>query len=208
MMMKNTTYLLAIMLFVSCFEDDSLQGVLTSPDSSDLVISCDNAMYGPWQASEYVLPYTVGETYNVDLNQCSSSYHAPGKPDQFAVDFFMPIGTPIRASRSGTVTFVEESGLDYEFPNNKIIIESGGNFDQYMHLTKDGALVEEGQNVSQGQLIGYSGATGLAGYPHLHFVVTTDGWEWPYISIPHNFRNTIENQRGPESNTAYEALPY
>jgi len=44
-----------------------------------------------------------------------------------------------------------------------------------MHLTQDGATVTVGQGAGQGQLIGYSGAKGLAGYLHLHFVVTRGG---------------------------------
>ena len=48
-----------------------------------------------------------------------------------------------------------------------------------MHLTKNGALVNVGQNVNQGADIGLSGVTGLASYPHLHFVITTNNWEYP-----------------------------
>jgi murein DD-endopeptidase MepM/ murein hydrolase activator NlpD len=206
--MKSFCLFFLILILFSCKDHDSLQGYIAPSDTADNTASCSDANYVNWQISSYVLPYEVGTSYRVDLNQCSSSYHAPGQPDQFAVDFFMNIGTPILASRGGRVTFVEESGQDFGFPNNKVIIEYGGDFDQYMHLTQDGAVVVQGQNVVQGQLIGYSGATGLAGYPHLHFVVTRGGWEYPYSSVPHNYKNTTANPMGPAANTIYEALPY
>ncbi|RMB57455.1 M23 family metallopeptidase [Dokdonia sinensis] len=120
----------------------------------------------------------------------------------------MPIRTKLTASRAGTVVHVEESGGDFGFPNNLVVVKSGNTYAQYMHLTKDGAIVEVGDQVTAGQEIGLSGATGLAGYPHLHFVITQGGWEYPYQSVPHNFRNTRENPYGPESGLLYEAMPY
>lgn len=173
-------------------------------------VGCPNVNYPDWETSPYVLPYPVGKTYRTDLSQCSGSYHGAGEADQFATDFNMGFGTIITASRAGTVVQVEESGHDYEFPNNLVVIEhDDGTFAQYMHLTKNGDLVEIGAVVSKGDTIGLSGATGLAGYPHLHFVVTLPGsWQYPYESTPHNFNNTDPNPRGLKKNTAYKAYPY
>ena len=121
----------------------------------------------------------------------------------------MDIGTPILASRAGTVLFVEESGVDFQHPNNLVIIDHGDNtFAEYMHLTKNGAVVERGDEVKQGDLLGYSGATGLAGYPHLHFIVVKNDPRWPYEGVPITFSNTAPNPRGLESYTDYEALPW
>ena len=78
-----------------------------------------------------------------------------------------------------------------------------------MHLTKDGAVVNIGDQINKGDLIGYSGATGYAGYPHLHFVVTTiDGWQYPYTSSPVTFSNTTENPGGLISGEVYLAEEY
>jgi murein DD-endopeptidase MepM/ murein hydrolase activator NlpD len=77
----------------------------------------------------------------------------------------MAIGSIITASRSGTVVQVEESGKDYQFPNNLVVIKhNDGTFAQYMHLTMNGALVEIGATVSKGDTIGISGATAILIY--------------------------------------------
>jgi hypothetical protein len=172
-------------------------------------VGCPDATYPDWATSPYVLPYPVGVAHSVDLNNCSESFHGPGEPDQFAVDFAMPIGTVVTASRDGTVVAVEESGVDLAFPNNLVVVDHGdGTFGQYMHLTENGAEVSVGEAVVRGDAIGYSGATGAAGYPHLHFVVTSGDWAWPYESVPVNFRNTTENPRSLESGESYTALAY
>ena len=120
----------------------------------------------------------------------------------------MNIGTEIRAARGGTVVYVEESGTGGGFPNNLVVVKhSDGTHAAYMHLTQDGAAVSVGFGVGQGALIGFSGNTGLAGYPHLHFVVVGENINYPYNSLPYNFRNTIDNPRGPVAGFVYEALP-
>lgn len=208
--MKNLALLISlIIVFYSCEDGNNLKYMDATPGGDDDValISCSDAVYPPQEQSEYNLPYPIGKTYLVNLNHCSTSYHSPGSPDQFAVDFDMPIGSVITAARSGTVVYVEESGMDGGFPNNAVAVRhSDGTHAIYMHLTHEGAAVEVGFGVGQGQLIGYSGNTGLAGYPHLHFVVTQEEL-YPYASIPYNFKNTIENPTGPVQGVLYEALP-
>jgi len=170
---------------------------------------CPDVNYPDWKSSDYVLPYPVGKKYMIDLSNCSGSYHSEGRPDEFAIDFNMEIGTQITAVRKGKVVFVEESGFDGSHPNNLVVvIQMDGSYAQYMHLTHNGAQVSVGQEVKKGDKIGLSGSTGLAGYPHLHFVVTRGGWKWPYKSIPVTFSNTISNTRSLASGTAYLAYPY
>jgi murein DD-endopeptidase MepM/ murein hydrolase activator NlpD len=107
------------------------------------------------------------------------------------------------------VVQVEESGVDGDFPNNLVVVDHGdGTFAQYMHLTENGALVSIGATVSRGDTLGHSGATGLAGYPHLHFVVSGGDWPWPYGSVPVTFSNTDANPRSLRAGAAYPALPF
>ncbi len=170
---------------------------------------CPGVEYPDWKTSPYVLPYPVGKTYKVDLSNCSGSFHGEGKPDQFAIDFNMRIGTQITAARPGRVVYVQENGYDGAFPNNLVVVDHGDDtYAEYMHLTRNGAQVEPGDSVKQGDKIGLSGATGLAGYPHLHFVVVKGGWTWPYTSIPVTFKNTASNRRGLASGYEYKAFRY
>lgn len=104
---------------------------------------------------------------------------------------------------------MEESGEDFGFPNIIVVVDHGeATYGQYMHLTRDGAAVELGDEVEWGTVIGKSGATGLAGYPHLHFVVTEGGHSYPYQSSPVTFRNTAADPRSLLSDRIYQALPW
>lgn len=203
--MKILTPLFLLVIFVcltACTNDDNLKDDLIGTAEVGQIdpnaASCDEIDFGDWQNSRYNLPYHPGESRKIGLSSCSGSFHGPGTPDQFAVDFEMEIGDYVLAAREGTVVWVEESGVDGNYPNNLIVIRhSDGTYGQYMHLTFEGAVVERGQTVAQGDLIGYSGATGFAVDPHLHFVVSTPlKWSFPYFSIPLTFKNTIANERG------------
>lgn len=214
-MKKCLPFILALLalLIVSCTNDDSLKDNLIgsaevgSVDSG--AVSCSEIDFGNWELSNYTLPYFPGESRRIGLSSCSGSLHSQGLPDQFAVDFEMEIGDHVLAARGGTVVYVEEGGTDGNFPNNLIVIRHvDGTYGQYMHLTFEGAIVERGQSVAQGDLIGYSGATGFADKPHLHFVVSTPlKWNFPYFSIPLTFRNTIANERGLLEGQFYPAYP-
>jgi len=204
---RKLILLFIILSFGKCSAPTRFDPLLVDPP---LARGCPNTDYPDWRISPYVLPYPVGKAYQIGLSNCSGSYHSEGKPDEFAIDFNMDIGTLITASRSGTVIYVEESGIDGHFhPNNLIVVDQGDStFAHYMHLTKNGALVEVGDHVKKGDIIGLSGNTGFAGYPHLHFVVTKNSWKWPYKSIPVTFKNTIANSRSLASDYVYKAFAY
>lgn len=175
---------------------------------------CDGYAYPNWETSPHILPYPVGQSYQIGLSHCSGGKHAFGEPDQFAIDILMDIGTLVTAARDGFIMYVEESGTDYEDINNVVVLLDEDNyFIQYQHLTHNGALVEEGDFVEAGDPIGYSGASGNAITPHLHFVATD--WDFsnpygtnPYQSFQMTFRNTSPNPRSLIQYEIYEALPY
>lgn len=89
------------------------------------------------------------------------------------------VGTPVYAMASGTVVTV----ADWEADGGKaIVIEHlPGLKTRYLHL--DRQLVTRGQRVTRGQLIGYSGATGIAtSQAHLHFDIRgTSDWVAEYV---------------------------
>lgn len=87
------------------------------------------------------------------------------------IDMACPQGTPIYATRAGTVTTAsyQAGGAGYY-----VSINHGDGFSSiYMHMTN--YVVSAGQSVSAGQLIGYVGSTGVSTGPHLHFGVSYAG---------------------------------
>lgn len=86
------------------------------------------------------------------------------------IDLAVAKGTPIRASKGGTVI---TAGWSNTYGNYVIISHSGGYQTLYAHMTK--YTVKKGQTVNQGELIGYVGSTGYSTGPHLHFSVYKNG---------------------------------
>lgn len=86
------------------------------------------------------------------------------------VDLPAPRGTPIYATRSGYVTI---SGYNSTAGNYVTINHQDGYSSVYMHMTHD--VVDAGQYVKAGQLIGYVGSTGRSTGNHLHFGITLNG---------------------------------
>lgn len=87
------------------------------------------------------------------------------------IDMACPQGTPIYATRAGTVTTAsyQAGGAGYY-----VSINHGDGFSSiYMHMTN--YVVSSGQSVAAGQLIGYVGSTGVSTGPHLHFGVSYAG---------------------------------
>ncbi|WP_304640793.1 peptidoglycan DD-metalloendopeptidase family protein [Pseudomonas sp.] len=88
------------------------------------------------------------------------------------VDYAAPTGTPIMATGDGRVVHVGRKG-GY---GNTVIIKHGQKYQTlYAHLSRYANNVRVGSNVSQGQVIGYVGATGLATGPHLHYEFLVNG---------------------------------
>lgn len=88
------------------------------------------------------------------------------------VDYAAPKGTPVKAAGDGRVIFRGRNG-GY---GNCVIIQHGGNVTTlYGHLSKFAKNAPKGGRVSQGQVIGYVGATGLATAAHLHYEYRLNG---------------------------------
>lgn len=85
-------------------------------------------------------------------------------------DYATPTGTPIHAARSGVVT---STGWGGAYGNLTKVSLGPGLETWYAHQSKFG--VKPGQHVTQGQVIGYTGATGNVTGPHLHFEVRVNG---------------------------------
>ena len=98
-----------------------------------------------------------------------------GSTNHKGVDIGTPMGTPILAAKAGKVTWANWNG---GYGNCIIISHGKGNSTLYGHLS--GYNVKEGDTVTQGQVIGYSGSTGNSTGPHLHFgIMENDTWVDP-----------------------------
>jgi murein DD-endopeptidase MepM/ murein hydrolase activator NlpD len=126
----------------------------------------------------YQYPFQKGKHYHVSQGPGGLISHK----DSYAYDFVMPVGTPLVAARDGIVIAIKSDssvGGPYSMyadqANFVSIYHADGTIANYFHLKKGGVAVKEGQEVKQGELIGYSGSTGFSSGPHLHFEVVRPG---------------------------------
>jgi len=87
-------------------------------------------------------------------------------------DFRAPTGTPIMAAGDG---IIEMSARNGSFGNYVRIRHNGTYKTAYAHLSRYGKGIRKGKRVKQGQIIGYSGATGRVTGAHLHYEVFVNG---------------------------------
>ena len=107
------------------------------------------------------------------------SYHG-------AIDYGVPIGTPVFAAADGVVVHTEN--LTYSYGTHVVIQHANGLQTWYGHGTKGSICVSEGQTVSKGQLIMKSGNTGRSSGPHLHFEVRVSPYNYNTCRVdPRNY---------------------
>jgi murein DD-endopeptidase MepM/ murein hydrolase activator NlpD len=88
------------------------------------------------------------------------------------IDFAVPTGTPVMAAGGGVIQYEGWQG-GY---GNFIVLDHGNSYSTgYGHLSRFAPGVHLGSHVRQGQVIAYSGATGLATGPHLHYEIRING---------------------------------
>ncbi|HEY4487834.1 MAG TPA: peptidoglycan DD-metalloendopeptidase family protein, partial [Candidatus Paceibacterota bacterium] len=101
-----------------------------------------------------------------------ASSGAYGGKGHNGIDLAASIGTPLKAALAGVVLATGNTDATagcYSFGKWVFIKHANGLGTMYAHLSQIG--VSSGQQVATGQLIGYSGETGYATGPHLHFGV-------------------------------------
>lgn len=82
------------------------------------------------------------------------------------IDYGAPVGTRVKATGNGTVEFV---GVQGGYGKVVILRHQGRYTTVYGHLSGFANGLRKGTRVSQGDIIGFVGATGLASGPHLHY---------------------------------------
>lgn len=106
-------------------------------------------------------------------NYSSGAYHG-------GIDFPCPTGTPVYAADSGYVSLAKN--LNYSYGRYIIINHGNGISTLYAHNSQ--LVVGQGEAVTKGQLIAYSGCTGNSSGPHCHFEVRVNGTRvnpWNYL---------------------------
>jgi murein DD-endopeptidase MepM/ murein hydrolase activator NlpD len=160
----------------------------------------------------YLLPYAPGNSFLVSQGYHGSFSHTG--PDEYAIDWRMPVGTPVCAARDGLVVQSKDDrnlggpNRQFETSANCILIEhSDGTIGIYGHLKQNGNRVKVGDRVKAGEFIGLSGNTGFSNGPHLHFAVfkTKDGAQ--RVSLPVKFRTARNSTCSLVTGKIYTAAP-
>lgn len=117
-----------------------------------------------WPLDNIVITQRFGKTVDAKRLYVSGSHSG--------VDFRASVGTPVYAVASGTIEGTgdtDEACYKASFGKWVFIRHGNGLASTYGHLSL--IKVSDGQSVSRGQLIGYSGNTGRSTGPHLHLTI-------------------------------------
>ncbi|WP_455242546.1 M23 family metallopeptidase [Petrachloros mirabilis] len=121
-------------------------------------------------------------------------------------DIGAPMGTEVLATNDGVVRIT----VDHIFSGKGVFVDHGlGFYSMYFHLSE--ILVNDGDLIKAGQVIGKVGATGRATGPHLHWGVRLNGARVnPYSLLDLPFKNgamPVDTILGPSSSEPREESP-
>lgn len=143
--------------------DTNANQVTTSPTTNETKPAANN---NGW-ASPLSIGLSVTSPFGLRQDPTGAS---GGQHD--GIDFAGSAGTPIMASKSGTVV---EAGFHWSAGNHVVIQHPDGYYSYYMHMVS-APSVAVGSEVSTGQVLGGMGTTGNSTGVHLHFGVSTALW--------------------------------
>lgn len=130
----------------------------------------------------------------------------------YGVDYGAPVGTPVRVTASGVVTFAGRNG---GAGNMVKVRHPNGYLSAYLHLSGYARGIRSGARVAQGDVVGYVGSTGLSTGPHLDYRVQKNG-RWidplsiesvPAEPIPDDLRADFEAFRDSARTALELGLP-
>ncbi|MBN8441571.1 MAG: peptidoglycan DD-metalloendopeptidase family protein [Thauera sp.] len=111
--------------------------------------------------------------------------------DHKGVDFGAPTGTPVKATSDGVVDY---AGTQRGYGNLIVLQHRGKISTAYAHLNGFARNLKQGQAVSQGDVIGYVGTTGMSTGPHLHYEVRIDGEAHDPMTVALPVADTLEGR--------------
>ncbi len=124
--------------------------------------------------------------------------HGDRRP-HLGTDYAAPHGTPILAVGDGVVTRASYSGGN----GNYVRIRHNAVYEtQYLHMSRFAAGIRPGTRVSQGEVIGYVGSTGLATGPHVCFRFWKNGQQVDHLRLdfpsgdplPEEYRESFQEE--------------
>jgi murein DD-endopeptidase MepM/ murein hydrolase activator NlpD len=109
-----------------------------------------------------------------------------------AIDYAAPAGTPVVAIGGGKI---EYAGWRAGYGNVVDIRHSGNFTSRYAHFSRFAPHLRRGQNIDQGDVIGFVGQTGHATGPHLHFEFLRGGAKINFLELrmPKNQQLAVED---------------
>ncbi|MCW2797169.1 M23 family metallopeptidase [Nocardioides sp.] len=160
---------------------DSRRDALAAASDADLVAAAEQQMQERNVALAKLAKQAEAMSAKKLLNQWVlpvSGYHLTARFGDYGLwstfhtglDFAAPTGTPIRAVANGVVTSVAYDG---SYGNKTVITLDDGTELWFCH--QNSTVVNTGDVVSAGDLIGYIGSTGHVTGPHLHLEVRPGG---------------------------------
>jgi murein DD-endopeptidase MepM/ murein hydrolase activator NlpD len=90
----------------------------------------------------------------------------------YGVDYAAPVGTPVRATAEGAVSYAGRDGANGRMVR---VRHKNGYETFYLHLRRYGKGIKRGVSVASGQIIGYVGASGEVTGPHLDYRIKHRG---------------------------------
>ncbi len=108
------------------------------------------------------------------------------------VDLAAPIGTPIMAAAEGTVTY---AGYRGGFGRQVIISHPGGYKTYYGHLSRFRKGLKRGDKISQKQILGYVGSSGISTGPHLDYRIQHGGTFVDPFNLKFKPKSALQGQK-------------
>jgi len=106
-----------------------------------------------------------------------------------------PTGTRVKASGDATVSFVGRKG---GYGNVIVLKHNQGISTVYGHLSRFAPGLRVGKKVSQGEIIGFVGMTGVATGPHLHYEFLLNGQHRDPMKVALPKANSIDSSKRAE----------